>query len=55
MRGAANGFPSKFGKIELGYGVKVDGYAGGDNYIWRIGVCGRVGEIVRCHLGPWMP
>ena len=33
----------------------MDGYAGGDNYIWRIGVCGKVGEIVRCDLGPWMP
>ena len=53
--GAAEGFPSKFGGIELGEGVKVDGYTGGDNYIWRISVCGRVGKIVGCHLCPWMP
>ena len=40
--GAAKGFPSKFWGIEHGYDVKVDGYAGGDNYLWRIGVCVRV-------------
>ena len=53
--GAAEGFPSKFGGIDLGESVKVDGYAGGENYVWRIGVCGRVGKIVGRHLCPWMP
>ena len=53
--GAAECCPSKFGGIKLGEGVKVDGYARGDNYIWRIGACGRVGKIVGRHLCPWMP
>ena len=54
-RGVVKGFPSKYWGIEHGQGVKVDGYAGGDNYLWRIGVCVRVGKIAKCHLRPWIP
>ena len=39
LKVAAEGFPSKFWGIEHGEGLKVDGYAGGDNYLWRIGAC----------------
>ena len=53
--GAAKGFPSKFWGIEHGYDVKVDGYAGGDNYLWRIGVWVGVRKVAKCHLRPWMP
>ena len=33
----------------------MDGYAGEDKYLWRIGVCVMVGKIAKCHLRPWMP
>ena len=38
---AAEGFSNKFWGIEYGEGVTVDGYAGGDNYLCRIGACVR--------------
>ena len=33
----------------------MDGYAGGDNYLWRIGVCVKVGKIAEYHFRPSMP
>ena len=33
----------------------MDGHTGGDSYLWRIGVCVRVGKIAECHSRPSMP
>ena len=30
----------------------MDGYAGGDNYLWRIGACVRDEKIAGCHSRP---
>ena len=33
----------------------MDGYAGGDNYLWRIGACVRGEKIAGCHSRPPKP
>ena len=55
MGGSQRLSQASFGGLSEGKVSRWMDTQGGDNYLWRIGVCVRVGKIAECHSRPSMP